>query len=393
MSEHFEYTGSVSLDIATTTTFSNLCVITRRHLVSFQNHSSPSIFRARVVGDLVSSGIPIAMLAPGTSIPMKGTHGFRDATSVPDAVAKWIKENPEANYCIPTGSTTGLWALDIDMPDGFDELQNLWGDSVEVASQLAQALLVRTPSGGCHLWMPAGSAVLRSGKMPRHEHVEIKADNTALTGPFSLRKATEKKQAGDYLPTAYNPIQQLQFLGFSKAIRNEVVQRLETQQVQATPSNWLAKAYSTERAKQVSIDQSKPKGARVLQPLRDSDKEDARRSVTKRLQPLVTQFIEAPDGHDTLARDLMWKLAHFEKVSILSASQRDEILVRLERETLYSNGVSRIAPYPIRGKWESTWRKLSTCSMVQVEQTATALWRDLERTETVSLAYAGNIAP
>jgi putative DNA primase/helicase len=52
---------------------------------------------------------PIASLAP---------HGFQDATKDLETIEKWWAQYPKANIIVPTGSPSGIWALDVDPAHG-----------------------------------------------------------------------------------------------------------------------------------------------------------------------------------------------------------------------------------------------------------------------------------
>ena len=88
--------------------------------------------------------IAIFPLVPGRKIPIKGSHGLRDATDDSDvARARW-KHTPQANIAAATGSRSGFWVLDIDPPDGPKSLAALEAEH----GPLPAAIEASTPRGG-----------------------------------------------------------------------------------------------------------------------------------------------------------------------------------------------------------------------------------------------------
>ena len=105
--------------------------------------------------------VPIFPLAPGSKIPVKGSHGLRDATDDSDvARARWKRE-PQANIGAATGSQSGFWVFDIDPPDGPDSLAALEAEH----GPLPVTIEASTPRGGRHLywrWPGAGPEIRNS---------------------------------------------------------------------------------------------------------------------------------------------------------------------------------------------------------------------------------------
>ena len=94
-------------------------------------------------------GLAVFPLAPGSKIPLGGSHGYLDASVDPDiAVGRW-RENPTANIGCATGRASEAWIVDVDPRNGGDEtlemLQKQHGD-------LGIVLATLTPSGGMHIW-------------------------------------------------------------------------------------------------------------------------------------------------------------------------------------------------------------------------------------------------
>ncbi len=52
-------------------------------------------------------------------------HGLNDASRDPEAIRRWWEQTPQANIGLPTGAASGLFALDVDGPEGEEALARL----------------------------------------------------------------------------------------------------------------------------------------------------------------------------------------------------------------------------------------------------------------------------
>jgi hypothetical protein len=92
-------------------------------------------------------------------------HGFKDATTDPEAIKVWWRESPTATISVATGLQSGVVVLDIDNkapgPTGWDSLEELG------LSSLVDTPIAHTPSGGAHYYFdPLGREIPSSvGKL------------------------------------------------------------------------------------------------------------------------------------------------------------------------------------------------------------------------------------
>ena len=241
---------------------------------------------------LARHGIAICAYAPGSSVPPKDTHGYLDATTDQKTIRQWFKDYPGMNYGIATGKASGIVALDIDMPTGFDQLRALVNDDPGIAAQLATGVAVRSPSGGVHLWLPAPDTELRSGPTPLYPQVEIKAERTALTGPLSWRKAGNAKSAGMYMPTlADKPEQQMELLGLPRDLRERAMIEV-AKGTKALPAEWLHK-WRTVQVMQPNV-AKKPYQTSTVALAKRVTSENAQAWLNARLET----FCRLEDGHN-----------------------------------------------------------------------------------------------
>lgn len=66
----------------------------------------------------IRRGWKVFLLAPGTRLPLAGTHGPLDATDDLDVIRKLAKKHPDANLAVATGVVSDLTVVDIDRHDG-----------------------------------------------------------------------------------------------------------------------------------------------------------------------------------------------------------------------------------------------------------------------------------
>lgn len=103
-------------------------------------------------------GFAVFPLAPGTKVPLKGSHGIKDGTTDPKKIRKWWRENPLYNIGFAAGNVSGgVVILDLDRNhkpgvDGVESLQE-WekehGMEIYTRGSTAAA---KTPHGGIHVY-------------------------------------------------------------------------------------------------------------------------------------------------------------------------------------------------------------------------------------------------
>jgi hypothetical protein len=98
------------------------------------------------------AGLAVFPCVPGEKRPLT-EHGFTDASADPARVASWWRRWPEANIGVATGRAGGFDVVDIDVHpggSGFPALRR----ARQAGLVDGWAVLVRSPSGGVHLYFP-----------------------------------------------------------------------------------------------------------------------------------------------------------------------------------------------------------------------------------------------
>ena len=116
---------------------------------------------------------------PGEKVPAT-SHGVKDATTDPAQIRAWWARNPGRNVAIATGAP-GPDVLDVDRhgdASGFPALRQL--KAAGIVGQVAA--LVRTPSGGAHLYAPGSEQ--GNGSLRGH-HIDFRSAGGYVLAPPS----------------------------------------------------------------------------------------------------------------------------------------------------------------------------------------------------------------
>ena len=274
---------------------------------------------------LATHGIPVAPLVSGTTVPPKGSHGYLDAS----CDISWLAEDPKANFMIPTGKASGLIAIDIDIPNGFSQLQECLETTPEFANVIANGIFVRSPSGGVHVWLPAGDAELKSAPLPNYPQIEIKAERTALTGPMTWRRSSEKKSEGVYLPIHVHPKYLMEFLGVPDVA-------FELMEFDKLNVDLIADLQGRKVVKKTANRYGTRASARSI----------TKNQATRWLQGTVVEFCELKDGHQRAVNDIVWNGLWLATHGLLDAQSVLDTLKEACPKVRYHDGTPRTSPYP-----------------------------------------------
>lgn len=105
---------------------------------------------------LASQGVPVYPLATNSKVPLKGTHGYKDATTDPEQITAWFNNKQQLNVGLAL-SPALLLVIDLDRQhasgyDGitaFNQLSKRYGDSAEYP---LHTYALKTPRDGIHLF-------------------------------------------------------------------------------------------------------------------------------------------------------------------------------------------------------------------------------------------------
>lgn len=135
--------------------------------------------------NLALAGVPVFPCAPDGKQPIT-PHGFRDATTRVAEVEAWWSRTPEANLGVPTGGTSGMVVVDVDVHGSADG--RIAFDRASRAGLVGGwALLVRTPSGGLHALYAATPGVDQRSWQAAAAGVDFRGDGGYIIAPPSVR--------------------------------------------------------------------------------------------------------------------------------------------------------------------------------------------------------------
>jgi hypothetical protein len=142
--------------------------------------SSSPVVAAR---QLAGAGVPVFACVPGGKRPLHGGRGFLDATTDPAQIGAWWRRVPDANVAIPTGHVSGVVVVDVDVHgvNGFDAFH-----TARAAGLLPRPLVVvRTPSGGMHLYYPARQRIEQRSWQAAKAGIDFRGDGGYIITPPS----------------------------------------------------------------------------------------------------------------------------------------------------------------------------------------------------------------
>jgi hypothetical protein len=131
-----------------------------------------------------AAGVPVFPCVPGGKRP-RVEHGFHEATTDAVQIAAWWRRWPSANIGLPTGGVSGVEVVDVDRKasgNGFDAFAR-----ARAAGLLGDGLgVVRTPSGGAHVYFPADPARPQPSWQAARAHVDFRGDGGYVIVPPSI---------------------------------------------------------------------------------------------------------------------------------------------------------------------------------------------------------------
>lgn len=138
-----------------------------------------------VASKLASVNVPLFPVWSGSKRPVT-RHGFHDASTDIDQIEAWWSSTPDASLAIPTGQAAGVVVVDVDVHGRVN--------GYEAATRTKRAgllsgweLMVRTPSGGMHLYYPATDAAEQRSWQSANSGIDFRGDGGYIIIPPSAR--------------------------------------------------------------------------------------------------------------------------------------------------------------------------------------------------------------
>lgn len=144
---------------------------------------APSL--AFAAGALAAAGVPVFPCLVEGKRPLT-RRGFLDASSDPEQVAAWWSRTPDANISIPTGAASGVVVVDVDVHGPHDG-RAAFERASEAGLVDGAGLLVRTPTGGAHVYFPATQGREQRSWQAADVGVDFRGDGGYIIAPPSRR--------------------------------------------------------------------------------------------------------------------------------------------------------------------------------------------------------------
>lgn len=133
--------------------------------------------------EFAAAGVPVFPCVPGAKRPLT-EHGFHDATSDPAQVDAWWRQYPGANIGLPTGASSGVVVVDVDvhgLVNGFEAMNRAHGAGLVDGWMFT----VTSPSGGLHAYYPATPETVQSSWQAVRAGIDFRGDGGYIVIPPS----------------------------------------------------------------------------------------------------------------------------------------------------------------------------------------------------------------
>ena len=134
---------------------------------------------------LAAAGVPVFPCVVEGKRPLT-RRGFLDASSDPEQVAAWWSRTPNANIGIPTGAPSGVVVVDVDVHGPHDG-RAAYQRATDAGLVDGAGLLVRTPTGGAHVYFPATPGREQRSWQAATAGVDFRGDGGYIIAPPSRR--------------------------------------------------------------------------------------------------------------------------------------------------------------------------------------------------------------
>ncbi|KUF06096.1 bifunctional DNA primase/polymerase [Leucobacter sp. G161] len=148
-----------------------------------------------------AAGVAVFPCVPGGKRPLT-EHGFHDATTDLEQVGAWWRNHPEANIGIPTG--VGIDVLDVDVHatgSGFPVLRTLRRENLVDGWDA----VVRSPSGGLHLYYPSNPERAARSWSRGRAHVDFRGTGGYIIAPPSVVNTEHGPRRYEIIARGRNP--------------------------------------------------------------------------------------------------------------------------------------------------------------------------------------------
>lgn len=169
--------------------------------MSEQQHNNSNAAQSKGVNaaqTYAALGWPVFPCNPLDKRPLTD-HGFKDATTNNNQIARWWAQWPNAMIGVPMGSVSGVFCVDLDKKIGVDGVAT-WASLQSIHGVSQQTRVHRTPSTGLHLIYLFQQSIRN---IPLHKlgpGIEIKGEGGYIVVPPSKMADGKEYTSNDVAP-------------------------------------------------------------------------------------------------------------------------------------------------------------------------------------------------
>ena len=146
---------------------------------------------------LAESGFHVFPCRPRDKRPATA-NGLKDATTDPDVIQAWWRQQPDNNIAIATGAASGIFVVDIDGLDAEAALRRL-----EVEHGALPATVEAITARGRHVYFKSPREPVRNSAGKIGTHIDVRGDGGYVICPPSIHPirpplCLERRQRGPY---------------------------------------------------------------------------------------------------------------------------------------------------------------------------------------------------
>jgi hypothetical protein len=133
--------------------------------------------------EFATAEVPVFPCVPGAKRPLT-EHGFHDASADPAVVDAWWRQHPGANIGLPTGATSGVVVVDVDVHgpvNGFEAMNR----AHRAGRMDGWLFTVASPSGGLHAYYPATPETTQPSWQAARAGIDFRGDGGYIIIPPS----------------------------------------------------------------------------------------------------------------------------------------------------------------------------------------------------------------
>ncbi|KJL36432.1 bifunctional DNA primase/polymerase [Tessaracoccus sp. Y36] len=133
--------------------------------------------------EFATAGVPVFPCVSGAKRPLT-EHGFYDASTDPALVDAWWRQHPGANVGLPTGASSGVVVVDVDVHgsvNGFEAMNRAHRAGLIDGWMFT----VTSPSGGLHAYYPATPDTAQPSWQAARAGIDFRGDGGYIIIPPS----------------------------------------------------------------------------------------------------------------------------------------------------------------------------------------------------------------